>query len=224
MPPAIEFGISESGQLAVASAPELPDASREQQAPLRLAMDLATLDTESVVLGAAAANARVQLGEALRTITDSKALPESPAGSPQQQQSATAACKLRSTVLPSASAMHWQRSPSATLAHISMVVACASMHIISSSVRTLDKTQVLCKRACPGVRSCKPTMGQQSCVTRSPQQQPRRRRMRLHQGPQPPRRALSWRSAAAARPSWRSACTSGEAACSSGFLRPTARG
>ena len=65
VPPAIEFGVTESGQLAVAAAPKLPDASRPQQALLHLAMDLATLDTESVIFGAAAANARIQLGEAL---------------------------------------------------------------------------------------------------------------------------------------------------------------
>ena len=67
VPPAIEFGVTESGQLAVAAAPKLPDASRRQQAPLRLAMDLASLDTESVILAVAAANARIQLGEALCT-------------------------------------------------------------------------------------------------------------------------------------------------------------
>lgn len=67
VPPAIEFGVTESGRLAVAAAPKLPDASRLQQAPLRLVMDLASLDTESVILAVAAANACVQLGEALRT-------------------------------------------------------------------------------------------------------------------------------------------------------------
>ena len=71
VPPAVELGISELGQLAVASALKLPDGSPEQQAPLRLAVSLASLDTESVILGAAAANARIQLGEALRTITGS---------------------------------------------------------------------------------------------------------------------------------------------------------
>ena len=67
VPPAIEFGVTESGQLAVAAAPKLPDASRPQQASFLLTMDLASLDTESVILAVAAANARIQLGEALRT-------------------------------------------------------------------------------------------------------------------------------------------------------------
>ena len=86
VPPAIEFGIDDSGRLAVASAPKLPDGSREQQAPTCLAMDLATMDTESVILRAAAANACIQLGEALHTIIDSMTLAQSAADSPQQHQ------------------------------------------------------------------------------------------------------------------------------------------
>ena len=102
VPPAIEFGIDKSGQLAVASAPKLSDGSPEQQAPTCLVMDLATLDTESVILGVAATNARMQLGEALRIVTDSIALPHRAADSPQQQQSPTSACRLMHTVLSAA--------------------------------------------------------------------------------------------------------------------------
>ncbi len=66
VPPAIEIGIAESGQLAVMSAPALPAAPDEAHLPqstLSLALDYASLDTEAVLLQAAAANACVQLGK-----------------------------------------------------------------------------------------------------------------------------------------------------------------
>lgn len=65
VPPALEIGIAESGQLAVQSAPALPAAASHtspQQPTLELALDFASLDTESMLLSAAAANAGVQLG------------------------------------------------------------------------------------------------------------------------------------------------------------------
>ena len=66
VPPALEVGIAESGQLAVLSAPALPAAPDQAHLPestLSLALDFASLDTEAVLLQAAAANARVQLGK-----------------------------------------------------------------------------------------------------------------------------------------------------------------
>ena len=68
VPPAVEIGIAESGQLAIASAPALPEAPDQAAcAELQLALDFASLDTESVLLQATAANARIQLGESLQS-------------------------------------------------------------------------------------------------------------------------------------------------------------
>ena len=66
VPPALEIGIAESGQLAVMSAPALyaaPDQALFPQSMHSLAMDFASLDTEAVLLQAAVANACVQLGK-----------------------------------------------------------------------------------------------------------------------------------------------------------------
>ena len=63
VPPALEIGIAESGQLAVHSAPALPaGVESSQDSTLKLALDFASLDTEAMLLRAAAANAAVQLG------------------------------------------------------------------------------------------------------------------------------------------------------------------
>lgn len=65
-PSAIEIGIAESGQLVAASAPELSagaDQAHLQPATLHLALDFTSMNAESVVLQAAAANAHIQLGE-----------------------------------------------------------------------------------------------------------------------------------------------------------------
>jgi len=65
VPPALEIGIAESGQLAVMSAPALyaaPDQAQLPQSMHILALDFASLDTEAVLLQAAVANACVQLG------------------------------------------------------------------------------------------------------------------------------------------------------------------
>lgn len=68
VPPAVEIGIAKSGQLAIASAPALPEApGHAAHAELQLAPDLASLDTEPVLLQATAANARIQLGESLQS-------------------------------------------------------------------------------------------------------------------------------------------------------------
>ena len=68
IPPAVEIGIAKSGQLAIASAPALPEApGHAARAELQLAPDLASLDTEPVLLQATAANARIQLGESLQS-------------------------------------------------------------------------------------------------------------------------------------------------------------
>jgi len=66
VPPALEIGIAESGQLAVMSAPALyaaPDQALFPQSMHSLALDFASLDTEAVLLQAAVANACVQLGK-----------------------------------------------------------------------------------------------------------------------------------------------------------------
>lgn len=65
VPPALEIGIAESGQLAVSSAPAPPIAASHvpsQHSTLDLTLDFALLDTESLLLRAAAANSGVQLG------------------------------------------------------------------------------------------------------------------------------------------------------------------
>ena len=66
VPPALEIGIADSGQLAVTSAPALPVSAAQassQHSELDLTLDFASLDTESMLLKGAAANAGVQLGE-----------------------------------------------------------------------------------------------------------------------------------------------------------------
>ena len=62
VPPALEIGITESGQLAVSAAPALPAAAPSQHSTLDLALDFASLDTESMLLRATEANSGVQLG------------------------------------------------------------------------------------------------------------------------------------------------------------------